>query len=292
MALKLSSSELNDAAADVNKTVLQWSESGPVRADALRAAEIGARVEKLKHDVVDLWTAHPDANEFFVRYHLMMRGWSEFAQQYPTFWAKLTSSSCTRLDVITIHMMVDTRVAFEEGKIADEKEVDSIIQNNLLALGFKDTGRPRDAQEKQLREQARLRRKFLEKSYAAVLVPTEELARRGHTLRGVGSNSIAAIIAAHEKLAAALKTPEGKNARAKAISEVPGTLALLARRFLELRAGIAEKCGGTPDVLESKGLNFMPTYERSAQVSISFDAPSTLVFDAEGSCAEPAVVEP
>jgi hypothetical protein len=287
MAQRLSASELDDAASDANKTVLRWAESGPARADALSAVEVGIRVEKLKGDVVELWTAHTNANEFFVRYHLMMtRGWSEFAQQYPTFWAKLTSASCTRLDVITIHMMVDTRLAFEEGKIADEKEVDSIIQNNLLALSFKDKGQgsgmhPRDAQEKQLRDQARLRRKFIEKTYADVLVPVEELSRRGVKLEAgtmVRNQTIAAIIAAHEKLAESLKTPEGRNARAKALSEVPSTVGLFARRFLELRAGIAEKCGGAPDILEAKGLNFMPTYERSAQVSITFDTPVMLNF--------------
>lgn len=291
MAHKLSSSELEDAASDVNKTVLQWAQPGPARADALSAAEVGVRIEKLKGDVVELWAANPDANEFFVRYHLMMmHGWAEFAHQYPTFWAKLTSASCTRLDVITIHMMVDTRLAFEEGKIADEKEVDSIIQNNLLALSFKDKGqaRARDAQEKQLREQARLRRKFIERSYAEVLVPVEELARRGINLQSGSrfrNHTIAAIIAAHEKLAESLKTPEGRNARAKALSEVPSTVGLFARRFLELRAGIAEKCGGTPDILEAKGLNFMPTYERSAQVSITFDTPAALSFELESPAA-------
>jgi hypothetical protein len=262
--MALSESKLEVLASDPTNSVLRWAEPGEARPDALSGTEVKREICELKQEIIDLYRKNPEANEFFLRYNLTKGSarWSDFASFYPTFWAKLTSSSCTRQDVITIHMMVDTRIALEEGKIADEKEVEAIIQNNLLALNFKDSAQARISQEmRQLREQARLRRRMLEKMYKDVVVPNEVLRRKP-----VRATTLDSIVEFYEKQSA---TPASK----KAESAIPPAVMLLARRFLEVRAGVAEKCSGLPATLQSTGLNFMPTFSRSAQVEIAFGKP-------------------
>jgi hypothetical protein len=267
----LSESKLESLSSDPANTVLRWAEPGAARPDALKGHEVLARIESLKQDIIAICKENPQGNDFFLRYHLIRKdeGWAEFATHYPIFWAKLTSSACTRQDVVTIHMMVDTRISFEEGRIADEKEVEAVVQNNLLALNFNAKGSGSgsggtamsDQQMRQLREQARLRKRMLHKLYENVVVPNEVLGRQARPTSLLGD-----IVSFFEK---------EKDQRRKAAleKEIPPAVLLLARRFLEVRAGIAEKCQGLPDSLQSKGLNFMPTFARSAQVEIAFGEP-------------------
>lgn len=269
MAALCAPDKLEDLSSDPANTVLRWAEPGTARPDALSMSQVKSLIDELKQEVIDVYRKNPDANEFFLRYNLLRNSekWSDFATHYPTFWTKLTSASCTRNDVITIHMMVDTRIAFEEGKI-EEKEVEAIVQNNLLALNFKNfnqAGSPgtlRTSSSKSsemLVQQARLRRRLLERTYKDVVVPNEVLRRKpkGH------ANSLKEILDFYEKPA-----PPISNSM-----KPPATVMLLARRFLEIRAGIAEKLSGLPAELQSTGINFMPTFARSAQVEITLGQP-------------------
>lgn len=270
--MALSESKLEVLASDPANSVLRWAEPGEARPDALSGTEVKREICELKQEIIDLYRKNPDANEFFLRYNLTKGSarWSEFASFYPTFWAKLTSSSCTRQDVVTIHMMVDTRIALEEGKIADEKEVEAIVQNNLLALNFKDSTQGVGQEMRQLRGQARLRRRMLEKMYKDVVVPNEVLRRKP-----VRPTTLNSIVEFYEKQSAA---PVSN----KAESAVPPAIMLLARRFLEVRAGVAEKCSGLPATLQSTGLNFMPTFSRSAQVEITYGKPIDIFVPGSG----------
>jgi len=220
--------------------------------------------------------------------------WADFAAYYPTFWSKITSASSTRRDMLTIAAMVAARRDFEEGRSAagDEKELEALIQGDILALNMdKDTtsGPAGGAEAKKVRgapganstevrralEQARLRRTLLERRFADVCVPTEELAAAGIAFAPARSciHEIVEEHAAREKEAGAKKGgkkgTKGDAAPGKDIP-LPVPVVRFARRMLELRVNIAKERGAMPEELEPKGASFIPTFVRSAQVDLAW----------------------
>lgn len=277
----LSAEKLEKLSEDPQNKVLRWAQPGDRRQDALGAEQILSLMNALANRVVSFKKSRPDANEFMVRYELSQEApeiavstiprWSVFAEHYPTFWGKITSASSTRRDMITIHMMIDARLDLEKGVLGSEEEVEARIQSDLLALNAKKVEIPSSTRvpASELLQKAKLRRKWLEKRFADVLVPTEELRKAGISFEPTQC-ILDDITAMHEKLAKKLATPEGKSARLHEISQVPPAIMLFGRNMLEFRAKIAKKCMGLPEPLDAKGHNFMPTYSRSAQLDLQW----------------------
>jgi hypothetical protein len=234
--------------------------------------------------------------------------WGAFAEHYPTFWGRLTSAAATRKDVICIHAMVEARRRFEAGEIATEQEVEAQIQSDLLALNLdtrameQQQGQPGQGQDggsrrrgrggggsggaggaagnaegspemRQLVQQARLRRTLLERAYASARVPAEELARLG-VAYSPSVSCLHAIREEEEALAKALAKPGSRKAqeRKRQLAALKPFEFSFARLLLQLRAAIAKRCLGLPEPLDPKGASFMPTYTRSAQSDLAWEA--------------------
>jgi hypothetical protein len=281
--------------------VLAWAEPGERRADALSAEQVEALIGRLQGEVVDTVASRPGMNELMLRMELGGRRvgppapenytWADFAAYYPTFWGKITSASATRRDMMTIAAMVAARREFEAGRssAADERELEALIQSDILALNMESAGRgERDAasaprqrgqpgdnspQVRRALEQARLRRLVLERQLAGVRVPTEELAALGAAFAPARS-CIHEIIEEEKQRAKGEKKAEKKGAKAgKAappLPPLPPPVVRFARRMLELRVNIAKDRGAMPEELEPKGATFMPTYVRSAQLELAW----------------------
>lgn len=277
----LSDHELERLSQDPHNKVLRWSEPGERRADALSAEEILSKVEKLKREVVRLKREKPHLNQFLLRYELLRDGtgeWAPFAEHYPLFWAKVTSSASKRRDMIAIHAAIESRRKLERGEIATEQECEALIQNDMIALNLENakketTGKGAKAAagdgERKLLEQARLRRVWLERQFRDVLVPTEELKRLGIEFSPAKS-CIDEIVSEYEAIEAALAKKEGKQKRAQEIARLTPELILSARALVELQVKVSKKCMGLPPLLDPKGYNFMPTYSRAAQVEFAW----------------------
>lgn len=281
--------ELERLAARPENRVLQWAQPGDRRDGAFTALQLERMLDALKSAVVSTASALPSANELMVRWRLSRQQvpgapagytWGAFAEHYPTFWARLTSAASTRKDVICIHTMVEARRRFEAGEIASEQEVEAQIQSDLLALNMDTRGgagggsssSSGDAAARQLMQQAKLRRKLLERSYASARVPTEELARLG--VAYVPSVScLHAIREEEEALARKLAKPGSPQAaeRKRNVAALKAFEYSWARFLLQLRAAIAKRCLGLPEPLDPKGAGFMPTYTRSAQSELAWE---------------------
>lgn len=137
---------------------------------------------------------------------------------------------------------------------------------------------------RQLVQQAKLRRTLLERAYASARVPAEELARLGVAYMPSVS-CLHAIREEEEALAKALAKPGSRKAqeRKRQLAALKAFEISFARLLLQLRAAIAKRCLGLPEPLDPKGASFMPTYTRSAQ--------SELAWDADMWTAPPAVLE-
>jgi hypothetical protein len=274
----LSDRELDRLSEDPRNKVLRWAEPGERRADALSADAILAKVEKLKREVVRIKSEKPHLNQFLLRYELLRDGtgeWAPFAEHYPFFWAKVTSSASTRRDMIAIHAAIDARRKLESGQIATEQECEALIQNDMIALNLDSAKKDKKAKkragddERRLLEHARLRRVWLERQFADVLVPTEELKSRGIEFSPAKS-CIDEIVKEHEEIDAALAKKEGKEKREAEIARLTPELILSARALVELQVKVARKCMGLPPLLDPKGYNFMPTYSRAAQLEFTW----------------------
>ena len=286
--------DLSRLSEDPRNKVLRWAEPGERRADALSAEAILDKVERLKREVVRIKREKPHLNQLLLRYELLrdgaggaMREWGPFAEQYPFFWAKITSSASTRRDMIAIHAAIDARRKLESGEIATEQECETIIQNDMISLNLENAKKDKKAKkragddERRLLEHARLRRAWLERQYADVLVPTDELKRLGIDFSPAKS-CIDEIVKEHEEIDAALARKEGKEKRANEIARLTPELILSARALVELQVKVAKRCMGLPPLLDPKGYNFMPTYSRAAQVELTWmdefiSAPKELV---------------
>jgi hypothetical protein len=308
-AAAVTGSELARIASRPENRVLQWAQPGDRREGAFAAVQLEALLEHLKGAVISTAAAHPSPNELVVRWHLSRQQvpgapegytWGAFAEHYPTFWSRLTSAAATRKDVICIHAMVDARRRFEAGEIGSEEEVEAQIQSDLLALnldtrameqpqGGGSRGRARGGgnaaagpnvaegspEMRQLVQQAKLRRTLLERAYASARVPAEELARLG-VAYSPSVSCLHAIREEEEALAKALAKPGGRKAqeRKRQLAALKPFELSFARLLLQLRAAIAKRCLGLPEPLDPKGATFMPTYTRSAQSELAWEADS------------------
>jgi hypothetical protein len=287
--------ELQRLASRPENRVMQWQEPGEARPGAFSARQLSGVIEALKTAVIDAVRSRPGQNELMVRWRLGRRQvpgapegytWAQFAEHYPTFWGRLTSASSTRKDVITIHAMVDARRRFEDGEIATERDVEAQIQNDLLALNMDrapadaQQGRAsaRDGEVRALLQQAKMRRTIIERAFAGVTVPTEELARHGVPY-SPSLSCLHEIQESFEALAVKLAKKGSRSAaeRKRNVSALKSYDVMFARSLLQLRVAIAKRCLGLPEPLDPKGASFMPTFTRSAQVAASWT-------DAEGRC--------
>jgi hypothetical protein len=305
-----SARDLERISAQPGNRVLTWAEPGERRRDAFTAEQLEVLVPRLQARVVDTVRARPGTNELMLRMELGTQPvgdpapsaaytWADFAAHYPTFWSKITSASSTRRDMVTIRAMLAARRAFEQGTstAADERELEGIIQSDILALnmdshssssasggaeGGEGSGRGggnsnhNSPQVRRALEQARLRRRVLERQFADVRAPSEELAALGvdfspsrsciheivreHAERGGKKGGGSGSARGHKRGAAA----EGRSA------PLPPPVVRFARRLLELRVNIAKERGAMPDELEPKGATFMPTFVRSAQLELEW----------------------
>lgn len=278
MTSQLSDTDLSKLSQDPRNKVLRWTEPGERRADALTADQIQAKMERLKREVVRIKTERPHVNQLLLRYELLRNAadeWGPFAENYPLIWSKVTSSASTRRDMIAIHSAVDIRRRFERGEIGSEQECDTLIQNDMIALNLENAKKDPKAKrtsgdtERKLLEHARLRRSWLERQYADVLVPTEELKRLGIDFSPAKS-CIDQIVKEYEELDAALAKPAGKQKRAHEIARLTPELIASARALVELQVKVSKRCMGLPPLLDPKGYNFMPTYSRAAQIEFSW----------------------
>lgn len=296
----LNSTDLNRIAAQPGNRVLQWAEPGDRRESAFSAAGLLEVVEALKRAVVKTVAETPGTNEFMLRFKLGAKPvavsgsgsgsssfpslslpdgytWGHFAEHYPTFWSKLTAAASTRKDVVAIHAMIAARMRFEAGELREEKEVDAQIQSDLIALNMEDGakierhGRGRnDTEVRRMVEQARLRREVLHRAFRAVMVPTEELARRGVPFEPAVS-CLHKIVEADAAMEKKLKIKRYADARKANIRQLNRVGVTLARSLLQLRVAMAKECMGLPESLDPVGATFMPTYTRSAQVDCRWE---------------------
>jgi hypothetical protein len=286
------------AASRPDSSVLAWSGDGERREDALSAETLAEVIEALKAAVVREVAARPGLNELMLRWQLSRQPvpteriakpgalpegytWGTFAQQYPTFWGKLTSASTARMDVIMIHTMLDARRRFEAGELASEEEVNEAIYSDLIALNMRKesggrgvrrsgssagsgsgSGSGSVADERLLLQRGKLRREVLHRMYAGVMVPAEELERRGVAFK-------ASMSVLHD----ICKEDEARKERSKSRrkEKPPGLTAqdvMFGRMLLQIRVALAKRFGGLPEALDPKGVSYMPTYVRSAQVDL------------------------
>jgi hypothetical protein len=280
----LNAESLSRIASQPGNRVLQWAEPGEKRSDAFPTRVLVDVIGALKQAVVQTVLASPGTNEFMLRLTLSrkpvgVRGvpasytWGTFAEHYPTFWSKLTSAASTRKDVVAIHAMLAARLRFEAGELESEKEVESLIQSDLIALNMEDGvkvdgGRRSrgDADVRRIVEQAKLRREVLHRAFRGELVPTEELAARGAVFEPAVS-CLHKIIDADEAMVKKLKIKRFAEARKKSVRQLNRVGVTLARTLLQLRVAMAKECMGLPEMLDPVGATFMPTYTRSAQLA-------------------------
>lgn len=287
------------ARAQPGSRVYGWSEgaeAGPARADAFGTVRLGEILEALKRAVVDRIAARPGLNELMLRWELSREAvpgggaggdagagaytWGDFAQHYPTFWAKLTSASTTRSDVIILHVMLDARRRLETGELATEQEVNELIYSDMIAMNIKadKAANARNAgnasasglDERTLLQRARMRRQVLRRTYEHVLVPTEELARRGIPFKAATS-VLHEIRAEDEARKERLQRDRAAQSRRKAA--VDGLTAqdiTFGRMLLRVRTELAKRCDGLPEPLDPRGASYMPTFVRSAQLGLAW----------------------
>jgi hypothetical protein len=293
------------AARQPGSRVLTWADAGgqtSMPGGALSASALAAVIEALKAAVVREVAARPGVNELMLRWRLSRQEvgevgaaglpspytWAMFAQQYPTFWGKLTSASTTRADVIIIHSMLDARRRFEAGELASEEEVSDAIYSDMIAMNLRKeerggggaagngngaaaAGGPAISreQERALMQRARLRRELLHRTYASTIVPTEELERRGVVFRA--ATSVLHEICAEEEARKAGENGGKGGRKAKAAAAGPQLTAqdvTFGRMLLQVRVALAKRFGKLPEPLDPKGANFAPTYVRSAQLDL------------------------
>lgn len=278
-------SDLERISAAPGNRVLAWAEPGERRSDAFTAEQLEVLVRRLQGKVVEAVRARPGTNELMLRMDLGAQPvgdpapgpdytWAAFAAHYPTFWGKITSASSTRRDMLTIGAMLAARRDFERGRspAADERELEALIQTDILALNMsradeESAGRGGNGPEvRRALEQARLRRRVLERQLADVRVPTEELAALGVDF----SPSRSCIHEIVEEHAAAQTKARKLRKNAPKHPPLPAPVVRFARRMLELRVNIAKQRGAMPDELEPKGATFMPTFVRSAQLELEW----------------------
>lgn len=283
----LRDADLRQLAARPENRVMQWGEASQAREGAFTAAQLSGMLDALARAVVEVAASRPGQNELMVRWELSRRQvpgaeagytWGAFAEHYPTFWGRLTSAAATRRDVITMHAMIQARRRFEDGELASEKDVEAQIQNDLMALHMESatgsgeagssSGRAssRSNEVRALLQQARMRRTVLERAFAGVLVPTEELRRRGVAY----SPSLSCLHEiAEEQADLTRQLAKAGSSQAKLRKRNLAALqthdVMFARRLLQLRVAIAKRCLGLPPPLDPVGASFMPTYSRSAQ---------------------------
>jgi hypothetical protein len=291
-AQALQAADLERIASNPENRVLRWGSAGAARTEAFTASQLVGVLESLKRAVVAAASSRSGQNELMVRWQLSRQqvpgapagySWGNFAEHYPTFWSRLTSASATRKDVITLHAMVEARRRFEAGELASEQEVEAQIQNDLMALhmGTEEgggggrnggSGGSRNSPDvRALLQQAKLRRKTLERAFAGVLVPREELEKRGISY-SPSLSCLHEIQEEHAELAKRLEKATSAQAklRKKNLAELRGYDVMFARRLLQLRVAIAKRCLGLPEPLDPKGATFMPTYSRSAQADVAW----------------------
>jgi hypothetical protein len=306
----LQAADLERLAARPENRVMRWGSSGAAREEAFTAEQLSGILESLKRAVVEAACSRSGQNELMVRWQLSRQRvpgvagsytWGAFAEHYPTFWGRLTSASATRKDVVTLHAMLDARRRFERGELASEQDVEAQIQNDLMALhmsteegaGGRQAAEPRgrgsgSSEMRAVLQQARLRRTFLERQFAGVMVPREEIARRGISYTP-SLSCLHEIQDEYAELAAKLAKPTSGQSRLrkKYLAALHGQDVMFGRRLLQLRVAIAKRCLGLPEPLDPKGASFMPTYSRSAQADVAWvdewvGVPAEIVLGGEG----------
>lgn len=268
---QLDLAELEKLAANPANKVYRYVESDERKEGALTATQLEDRFEALKRETVQLKTSCPEWTDFQIRLFLMRRDpeWKDFASVYPTFFQRATDTVAKRSAIIPLHAIIDVQKRLEAGEIDSQETADYMVRDDTMCFMLDKVDRQvKKGADKRLHEKARLRRRVLEKKFAACMVPSEELERA----------NIVTVETRHEpdpmddviRRWKALKKNADANAaaRERALKSVTGAEILLGRRLVALRMQVAERCMGPHPMLDPEGYSFIPTATRAGQLEL------------------------